>query len=886
MKHMHFFLKLTIVIVAIITTLPSRAETAKTYTLEDIIEIASAHFEKIEDLEYKFKIRTGTNEAMETRIISTQWVPSKGWERIDQTIYIPNEYSKITKDLEALERQVSAWDGESGKTLNVDPTTDEATQGQTGRNKPASNTINPMTALKLKGGTAPNGKEANYIEYLKLSKNKIEGTEIINGKEMVILLMNATPSVPAKDGLIYRLWLDPERGAMPVRLEYILYGKLEHTIPNIKLKEVEDGIFIPEAFEMISALGDGNRMEFQADPKSIKVNQGLTQASFTVEFKRGLPVWSNDIGSTYYSEIGLTRSTEVDFGEMSKVLEDTEKSFQETHGDGVQASMAELALVQNTQHNSTQWIVWVGIVMAILIVSILVIRYRKSTILILFMTIHLSASAYATPDKIESNCGINSLYILLKLEGKKASLTDLVNAPSVQKEHPNLSLATLKQIAKDYNTDLIPVEIPKDKLISVSSPFIATIENGTNGPRHHIIAWILNNGNVHIIDYPKTGEIEFDIFKEIFTGYALVFKDDMILGGKRNEKTKRNIQAISSKKIKPKLAVTPTAKKHVGSGILWIDSPLVDLGDVALKTKGSYTKTIRFSNSGKSPLTITKVMTSCGCLGATHTLRSIKPGETGEIKITLDISKPGATNQQVILKTTPSSDGLPPVINIRANVLPPSATISLPTVIRFNPIHPAHEYTKNLIVRNVASKKFPKVFRAKRVEVIGDLVGYATAELLAAKPGPESLVASITDYPIRIKIKSPNIYGRHSGVIRVFGDEGEAIDIPLYCQVKTIIRASVKSISFNGKSKDATIELGTKDQIKGFTVLSGKSSKPWLEVVLPNASSDSSKKHEVFVKILHKKLPVNKRVQVGKIKLQGMVDGIAWHLNVPVTLVR
>jgi hypothetical protein len=59
------------------------------------------------------------------------------------------------------------------------------------------------------------------------------------------------------------------------------------------------------------------------------------------------------------------------------------------------------------------------------------------------------------------------------------------------------------------------------------------------------------------------------------------------------------------------------------------------------------TATFNFSNTGKSPLVISEVKTSCGCTVPEYPKGIIKPNETGEIKVIYDAKYPGRFNKTI-----------------------------------------------------------------------------------------------------------------------------------------------------------------------------------------------------------------------------------------------
>lgn len=73
-----------------------------------------------------------------------------------------------------------------------------------------------------------------------------------------------------------------------------------------------------------------------------------------------------------------------------------------------------------------------------------------------------------------------------------------------------------------------------------------------------------------------------------------------------------------------------------------------DFGDVDRKG-GDLVREFEFTNNGTTPLVVTRVITSCSCLKASHTRKPVAPGEKGTITITYEPhkSEPGAFNKVI-----------------------------------------------------------------------------------------------------------------------------------------------------------------------------------------------------------------------------------------------
>lgn len=74
-----------------------------------------------------------------------------------------------------------------------------------------------------------------------------------------------------------------------------------------------------------------------------------------------------------------------------------------------------------------------------------------------------------------------------------------------------------------------------------------------------------------------------------------------------------------------------------------------NMGVVKLGEKASCE--FQFKNSGKEPLIILNVTTSCDCTTATAPKEPIMPGQSGTIKVVYDADEIGEINKQIIVRS-------------------------------------------------------------------------------------------------------------------------------------------------------------------------------------------------------------------------------------------
>ena len=103
------------------------------------------------------------------------------------------------------------------------------------------------------------------------------------------------------------------------------------------------------------------------------------------------------------------------------------------------------------------------------------------------------------------------------------------------------------------------------------------------------------------------------------------------------------------------------------------DSKQLDFHPSAQETK--VVAEFAFTNTGRTPVVIKSVKTSCSCTTATSDKLYYAPGEKGKIKAVyqIGVAKPGLTQKEVIVETDDQSDPLE-LLKIRA-FLPEPATL-------------------------------------------------------------------------------------------------------------------------------------------------------------------------------------------------------------------
>ena len=93
-----------------------------------------------------------------------------------------------------------------------------------------------------------------------------------------------------------------------------------------------------------------------------------------------------------------------------------------------------------------------------------------------------------------------------------------------------------------------------------------------------------------------------------------------------------------------------------------------DFGKVIQGERLSYS--FKFKNTGNSNLIIAYVESTCGCTTSSPPKEPIKPGDSGEIKVTFDSkTKTGETINQVMV--TANTYPINTILSVKANVIKP-----------------------------------------------------------------------------------------------------------------------------------------------------------------------------------------------------------------------
>lgn len=97
---------------------------------------------------------------------------------------------------------------------------------------------------------------------------------------------------------------------------------------------------------------------------------------------------------------------------------------------------------------------------------------------------------------------------------------------------------------------------------------------------------------------------------------------------------------------------------------------VIDYGEIQKGSDG--VRTFEFKNIGNAPLIIENVYSSCGCTIPDWTKTPVEPGESGEIQVKYDTSRPGPIRRTITIYS--NADESTKALKIKGRVLEPSGS--------------------------------------------------------------------------------------------------------------------------------------------------------------------------------------------------------------------
>lgn len=92
---------------------------------------------------------------------------------------------------------------------------------------------------------------------------------------------------------------------------------------------------------------------------------------------------------------------------------------------------------------------------------------------------------------------------------------------------------------------------------------------------------------------------------------------------------------------------TPTTPVDPNAPQMTFETEVIDYGKIELKADG--VRVFKFTNTGKSPLIISNIKSTCGCTVPKAPEDPIMPGEEGTIEVKYDTNRPGGFSKMIIV---------------------------------------------------------------------------------------------------------------------------------------------------------------------------------------------------------------------------------------------
>ncbi len=104
---------------------------------------------------------------------------------------------------------------------------------------------------------------------------------------------------------------------------------------------------------------------------------------------------------------------------------------------------------------------------------------------------------------------------------------------------------------------------------------------------------------------------------------------------------------------------------NANAGVLSFESDEIDYGTIHQNDNGE--RTFTFTNTGKAPIVISNVKTSCGCTVPSYSKTPILPGQTSEIKVKYATNRLGAFKKTITVMSNASESNK--MLKIKGEVL-------------------------------------------------------------------------------------------------------------------------------------------------------------------------------------------------------------------------
>ncbi|AJR02325.1 DUF1573 domain-containing protein [Siansivirga zeaxanthinifaciens] len=116
-------------------------------------------------------------------------------------------------------------------------------------------------------------------------------------------------------------------------------------------------------------------------------------------------------------------------------------------------------------------------------------------------------------------------------------------------------------------------------------------------------------------------------------------------------------------------AVNFAQETDSNAGVLTFKEEEIDYGTIKQNADGE--RIFSFTNTGKSPIVISTVKTSCGCTVPSYSKEPILPGKTSEIKVRYATNRIGVFKKTITIVSNASEPNK--IIRIKGEVLAPES---------------------------------------------------------------------------------------------------------------------------------------------------------------------------------------------------------------------
>ncbi|NVJ88670.1 MAG: DUF1573 domain-containing protein [Flavobacteriaceae bacterium] len=97
------------------------------------------------------------------------------------------------------------------------------------------------------------------------------------------------------------------------------------------------------------------------------------------------------------------------------------------------------------------------------------------------------------------------------------------------------------------------------------------------------------------------------------------------------------------------------------------ESELINYGEIEMGSNGK--RVFEFTNTGKAPLFIKNIRSSCGCTVPEKPKEPIMPGKKGKITVSYDTNKLGGFSKQITIYSNVKANNGIKIVRIKGNVV-------------------------------------------------------------------------------------------------------------------------------------------------------------------------------------------------------------------------